>query len=183
MSVSPLALLRWQFDLTWSLFEYHLERLDAADALWEPAAHCWSVRQGVDGTWVPDWADTEPDPVPVPTIGWLTWHVGWWWTVAMHHLRGVPAPDRTAVAWPGPGEPSVAWLRGLRTEWLGLLDQLGERDLDRTATFPWPDGTDHTVTHTIGWVNAELMKNVAEIGQLRLMRAAQPVSDHQVSRQ
>lgn len=30
--------------------------------------------------------------------------------------------------------------------------------------------TDHTVTHTIGWVNAELMKNVAEIGQLRLMR-------------
>ncbi|MEV1072328.1 DinB family protein [Micromonospora parva] len=172
MSVSPLALLRWQFDLTWSLFEYHLERLDAEDFLWEPAAHCWSVRQGVDGAWVPDWADTEPDPVPVPTIGWLTWHVGWWWTVAMHHLRGVPAPDRTAVVWPGPGEPSVAWLRGLRTDWLGLLDQLGERDLDRTATFPWPDGTDHTVTHAIGWVNAELMKNVAEIGQLRLMRVA-----------
>ena len=88
MSVPNLALLRWQFDLTWSLFEYHLERLDYADFLWEPADHCWSVGQSTDGTWTPQGADTEPDPVPVPTIGWLTWHVGWWWTVAMDHLRG-----------------------------------------------------------------------------------------------
>ncbi|MFI6063952.1 DinB family protein [Micromonospora sp. NPDC051227] len=172
MSVPSLALLRWQFDLTWSLFEYHLERLEPADFLWEPADHCWSVRQSTDGTWTPDWADTEPDPVPVPTIGWLTWHVGWWWTVAMDHLRGGSARQRTAVVWPGAGEPSVAWLRDLRTEWLGLLDQLDDSDLDRIATFPWPDGTDHTVTHTICWVNSELMKNVAEIGQLRLLRAA-----------
>ncbi|MGW3787450.1 hypothetical protein ACWD5Z_22890 [Micromonospora chokoriensis] len=62
----------------------------------------------------------------MPTIGWLTWHMGWWWTVTIDHLR------------------------------------------------------DHTVTHTIGWVNAELMNNVAEIGQLRLMRAAQPISDPQI---
>ncbi|CAM5625591.1 DNA damage-inducible protein DinB OS=Streptomyces antimycoticus OX=68175 GN=SANT12839_054040 PE=4 SV=1 [Streptomyces antimycoticus] len=70
-TTSRCALLCWQFDLTWSLFEYHLERLDAGDFLWEPAAHCWTVRRGADGAWVPDWAETEPDPVPVPTIGWL----------------------------------------------------------------------------------------------------------------
>nr|WP_308213084.1 hypothetical protein [Nocardia amikacinitolerans] len=29
-----------------------------------------------------------------------------------------------------------------------------------------------TVTHLAAWVNAELMKNAAEIGQLRLLRAA-----------
>ncbi|MGC4866415.1 DinB family protein [Micromonospora sp. DT53] len=183
MSVAPLALLRWQFDLTWSLFEYHLERLDPADFLWEPAPHCWSVRQSTDGTWIPDWADTEPDPVPVPTIGWLTWHVGWWWTVTMDHLRGGSARQRTAVAWPGAGEPTVAWLRGLRTEWLGLLGQLSDNDLDRIATFPWPDQTDLTVTHTIGWVNSELMKNVAEIGQLRLLRAARTDRDGPAARQ
>jgi hypothetical protein len=28
------------------------------------------------------------------------------------------------------------------------------------------------VAHMLAWVNAELMKNVTEIGQLRLLRAA-----------
>ncbi|MBY8873548.1 DinB family protein [Micromonospora sp. PLK6-60] len=172
MSEPPLGLLRWQFDLTWSLFEYHLERLEPADFLWEPATHCWSVRRGADGSWTPDWADTEPDPVPVPTIGWLTWHIGWWWTVTTDHLRKQPAPQRTDVRWPGAGEPAVAWLRHLRTEWRGLLDSLTDADLGGTAPFPWQGETGYTVTHTIGWVNAELMKNAAEIGQLRLLRAS-----------
>ncbi|MET7817392.1 DinB family protein [Micromonospora zamorensis] len=102
MSVPSVALLRWQFDLTWALFEYHLERLEADDFLWEPTPHCWSVRRSADGTWTPDWADTEPDPVPVPTIGWLTWHIGWWWTVTMDHLRGAPPPSRRD-RWSGSG--------------------------------------------------------------------------------
>jgi hypothetical protein len=59
VSDSRRDLLRWQFDFTWSLFEYHLERLEPADFLWEPAALCWTVRPGADGAWVPDWADTE----------------------------------------------------------------------------------------------------------------------------
>ncbi|MEV0154705.1 DinB family protein [Micromonospora sp. NPDC050686] len=172
MSVPSLTLLRWQFDLTWSLFEYHLERLETADFLWQPTTHCWSVRPGSDGSWTPDWADTEPDPAPVPTISWLTWHIGWWWTVTMDHLRQRTPRQRTDVEWPGAGEPTVAWLRDLRTEWQALLDGLSDVDLDGTAPFPWQDETDHTVTHMIGWVNSELMKNAAEIGQLRLLHAA-----------
>ncbi|MGW5015856.1 hypothetical protein ACWEOR_27810, partial [Micromonospora chalcea] len=37
-----------------------------------------------------------------------------------------------------------------------------------------PDGRidEFPLTHLAAWVNAELMKNVAEIGQLRLLRAA-----------
>ncbi|MER7333030.1 MULTISPECIES: DinB family protein [unclassified Micromonospora] len=174
MAAPSRALLRWQFDLTWSLFAYHLDRLDPVDFLWEPAGHCWAVRRAPDGGWTPDWADTEPDPVPVPTIGWLTWHIGWWWTVATDHLQGRPPRQRGDVAWPGVGEPTVAWLRGLRTEWLGVLDRLTDADLDRTAPFPWQDDAGHTVTHMLGWVNAELMKNAAEIGQLRLLHAAGP---------
>ncbi|MER7416084.1 DinB family protein [Micromonospora peucetia] len=170
MPVTSRALLRWQFDLTWSLFEYHLERLDAADFLWEPAANCWTVRRDPDSGWTPDWADTEPDPIPVPTIGWLSWHIGWWWTVASDHLGGRPPRQHTDIGWPGAGEPTVAWLRGLRVEWLGQLDRLTDADLDRTAPFPWQDDDEHTVAHMLGWVNAELMKNAAEIGQLRLLR-------------
>nr|WP_218107340.1 DinB family protein [Micromonospora carbonacea] len=171
MSASRGDLVRWQFDLIWALFEYHLERLEPADFLWEPAAHCWTVRPGPAGTWVPDWAQTEPDPVPVPTIAWLTWHIGWWWSAAGEHLQGRPVSPHTGVAWPGAGAATVEWLRDLRRQWLGHLDGLADADLDRVAAYPWPADAGHTVAHLLGWVNAELMKNVAEIGQLRLLRA------------
>ena len=71
--------------------------------------------------------------------------------------------------------PTVEWLRGLRTDWLAVLDELTDAELDATAPFPWQNDPEHTVAHMVGWVNAELMKNVAEIGQLRLLRAASAV--------
>ncbi len=46
MPVPSLALTLWQFDLTWSLFEYHLERLEPEDFRWEPDAHCRTMRVG-----------------------------------------------------------------------------------------------------------------------------------------
>jgi hypothetical protein len=63
-------------------------------------------------------------------------------------------------------------LRDLRREWLSVLDRLTDTDLDTTAPFPWPPDTDRTVAHTVAWVNAELMKNAAELGQLRLLHLA-----------
>jgi hypothetical protein len=158
-------LFRWQFDLTWSLFEFHLERLEPADFLWEPAELVWTVRDGV-----PDWDEAELDPIPVPTIAWVTWHLGWWWSVTVDHAKGRPPRDREEIVWPGP-DRTVAWLRGLRDEWVEVLDTL---DPAAPSTFPWPDKTvGHvTVGHVVAWVNAELMKNVTEIGQLRLLRAA-----------
>jgi hypothetical protein len=167
-----IALLRWQFDLTWSLFEYHLERLEPEDFLWEPAPLCWTLRRSPQGAWVPDWADTEPDPVPVPTVAWVSWHIGWWWSVTLDHARGERPRERTEIVWPGAGEPTLTWLRSLRTEWLAHLGTLTDADLDAPAPFPWPDDPSHTKAHMLAWVNAELMKNAAEIGQLRMVRAA-----------
>ncbi len=167
MSPQPRDLLRWQFDLTWSLLKYHLERLEPADLLWEPAAVSWTLRPGADGSWTPDWADTEPDPIPVPTIGWVTWHLGWWWPVVLDHAHHRPPRGRTEIEWPGDG--TVDWLRDLRVRWLEVLPDL---DLDAVAPFSWDGDHEHTVAHMVAWVNAELMKNVAEIGQLRLLRAA-----------
>lgn len=172
MNASRHDLLRWQFELTWSLFEYHLERLEPEDFLWEPAPHCWTVRPNQDGAWVPDWADTEPEPVPVPTIGWLSWHIGWWWSVTIDHARGRTPRERTEITWPGDGTAAVEWLRGLRGDWLAVLDRLTDTELDATAPFPWQNDPENTIAHMLAWVNAELMKNVTEIGQLRLLRAA-----------
>ena len=169
MSASRSELLRWQFDLTWSLFEYHLAELKAGDFLWEPSDLCWTVRQDDDGVWRPDWADTEPDPIPVPTIAWVTWHIGWWWSVTMDHLSRRTPREREEITWPGDGESAVEWLRGLREEWLAVLP---DADLDAASAHPWGSEAGLTVAHTIAWVNSELMKNVSEIGQLRLLRVS-----------
>ncbi|MDX3232615.1 DinB family protein [Streptomyces sp. ME19-01-6] len=174
MDTSPSDLARRQFDLTWTLFEYHVERLEPEDFLWEPADHCWTVRQQPDGSWVPDWADTEPDPVAIPTIGWLSWHIGWWWSVTLDHAQGRAPRDRTEVTWPGDGKAAIEWLRRLRADWLAVLDGLTDADLAAVAPFPWRHDPEHKVAHMLGWVNSELMKNVAEIGQLRMLRAASP---------
>lgn len=40
------TLLRWQFDLVWSLLEGHLATLTEDDVQWEPVPGLWTVRQG-----------------------------------------------------------------------------------------------------------------------------------------
>ena len=159
MADSRRDLLRWQFEMTWSLFEYHLDLLDPADLLWEPKSpHVFTMRHN-GTTWDRDWPTPEQESVGVATMAWLTWHIGWWWAGAIDHVEKSQPRE---VTWPGP-EQAIGWLRGLREEWLGTLESA---DLDAKTTFPWPDGS-MTVAHTAAWVNAELMKNVAEIGQLR----------------
>ncbi|WP_069166573.1 DinB family protein [Nocardia altamirensis] len=172
MPTSRLDLLRWQFDLTWSLTELHLDALRVDDFLWAPTDSYWTVRLYADGAWRPDWADIEPDPIPLPTIGWLSWHIGWWWSAAIDQLAGRAPRDRADVHWPGDGRAAVAWLRGLRDGWIRTLDGLTESGLDKPSSFPWPADAKLTVAHLVSWVNSELMKNVAEIGQLRLLRGA-----------
>jgi hypothetical protein len=75
------------------------------------------------------------------------------------------------VAWPGP-DATVGWLRGLHAEWVAVLDGLTDADLAAPARFPWPSDAGMSVAQMLGWANAELMKNTAELGQLRLLRAA-----------
>lgn len=174
MTDADPGLFRWQFDLVWSLAEVHLSELDDAGCLWEPAPRCWTVRRTDTGAWVPDWEEPEPDPPPATTIGWLSWHIGWWWTETLVRLAGGEPPPRADVHWPGDARRTVEWLRDLRGQWVSALDGLTAADLAAPAPYPWRDRPDRTVAHMVGWVNAELMKNIAEVGQLRIMRAAGP---------
>jgi hypothetical protein len=159
----------WQFDLAWALADLHLSALVEEDFLWEPAPLCWTVRPDAAGLWRPDWADIEPDPIPVPTIGWLTWHIDWWWSVAIDHLTGATPRDRVNVSWPGKGAAAVSRLRELAAQWRELL---AGADLAGPSSFPWGADAERTVAHAALWVNVELTKNISEIGQLRLIRAA-----------
>ncbi|MCT7660108.1 DinB family protein [Mycobacterium deserti] len=147
--------LLYQFDLAWALADLHLSALSEDDFLAEPAALCWTVRPDTDGVWRPDFADTEPDPIPVPTVGWLTWHIIWWWSATIDRVTGAIPRGPDEVAWPGDGAAAVQQIRDLAAQWRDHLAALG---------------SEHT--RTALWLNVELTKNISEIGQLRLLHAA-----------
>ncbi|MCK2238842.1 MULTISPECIES: DinB family protein [unclassified Crossiella] len=173
MTAARVELLLKQLDIAWSLFEHHLTDLDDAACLWEPAPSSWSVRPDQTGTWHADWAEPEPSPAPPTTIGWLTWHIGFWWTTTHGHVFANGAPPREQITWPGTAESTITWLRGLKDTWRASLLPLTDAELDskdRTATLPW--GPDFTLIDIAGWVTVELTKNVAEIGQLRHLHQA-----------
>ncbi|HEV7653300.1 MAG TPA: DinB family protein [Mycobacteriales bacterium] len=157
-----IEIVRWQFGLAWSLAEVRLAGLSDAECAWEPAPGAWTVRAGADGVWRPDWVEPEPEPPPATTIGWLSWHLTWWWTTLLAHTGGEPAPAREDVAWPGDAERTVAGLTDLRERWTAVL---GTADPDRPIGWPWPRPRPFAIA--AAWANQELMKNVAEIGQLR----------------
>ncbi|MFB6555246.1 DinB family protein [Streptomyces sp. NPDC056405] len=120
----------------------------------------------------------EPDPVPALTIGWVTWHIGYWWTATLRHCFQDPAPsERAEVFWPGTAEGAVDWLRGLHRQWRARLGDLTDTELDstdRTVTLPWGEGM--SLADVAGRVNVELTKNVAEIGLLRILHGARDAS-------
>lgn len=156
-----LDALRWQFGLAWSLAEHWLPALTDEMCLWDPAPGAWTVRRE-GGEWVADWAEAEPDPAPTASIAWTAWHIAWWWSEALARAAGRPPPGRPGVRYPGSADGVRAQLHGLAREWRALLADLTTEDLARPSTFPWPDERPFAVT--LAWVNAELMKNVAEIG-------------------
>ncbi|MFI0420914.1 DinB family protein [Spongiactinospora sp. 9N601] len=171
--MTELDRIRWQFDMSWSLLTLHLDKVTDGEALWEPAANCWTVRPRPDGTWAADFALEEPDPIPVPTIGWVMWHIGLWWTETHSACFGGGGSGWSAAAaatpWPGTAGAAVTWLTGCHDRWSAALRSLTGDDLDSTERSAWFGDGGLSLGHVLAWVNVELTKNAAEIGNLRLL--------------
>jgi hypothetical protein len=168
-----LHTLQWQFQLGWKLAsQVHLPALTDAACLWEPAPNCWTVRQAPDGQWRPDWVVPEPDPPPPVTIGWLSWHLIWWWSGLQAAMRGQTPAAHDELAWPGNAADVVQTLEALAQDWEATLANLDAAELEKPFAFPWPEP--QPLRLALAWANSELMKNIAEIGYVRhLFEAAQ----------
>ena len=164
--------IRRQFDLAWALTDLHLAALVEEDFWWEPADVCWTVRRDDTGQWRADFADVEPEPIPVPTIAWLAWHIDFWWSATIDTLEGRIPVGAADVTWAGSGSAAAERIRVLAERWRNLLADMSSADLARAAAFPWRIEDGRTVADTVLWVAVELTKNASEIGQLRLLRAA-----------
>ena len=166
-------MLLWQLDAAWRLTQLLTAGLSDDECLWLPTANAWTVRRAPDDTWRADWSEPEPDPAPLATIGWLSWHIGWWWSdVYVRATGGAPlAPGD--VAWPGTAEAAERWLADCHRRWRELVSALTPAQVASVelAERCWPlRGL--PFSHVVAWVNAELMKNTAEIGSLRRMYAS-----------
>ena len=162
-----------QFESAWKLAGFHLHDVTTELCLWRPAAKGLHVRQQADGTWNGDWPDHEAYDIGPPSIAWLTWHIGFWWSMVLEHSFGGATLTRERVKWPGSADGVRAWLDRLRGEWHEALERLTEEDLASTARTRWPL-RDRPFGDVVAWVNVELTKNAAEIGFVRFLYAIRP---------
>jgi hypothetical protein len=162
--------LRRQFKTAWLLTDLHLTGLETEECLWRPAAQGMHVHRAADGTWRADWPEHERYDVGPPSIAWVTWHIGFWWSMVLDHSFGPGKLTRESVTWPGTADGVRDWLGRLHGDWLAALDELGDNDLQSTQRTRWPF-RDRPFGDVVAWVNVELTKNAAELGYARFLYA------------
>ncbi len=162
-----VAVLIDQLRVAWSLAEIVLVDLTDHECLWTPAHTSWTVRRPSEhDPWIADWEEPEPHPPPTTSLAWQLWHTIWWWSMVTDYSFGQGALRREDITWPGAGE-SLPSLRRLHDDWVTRISELADRDLAGNGRTHWPYSDRRPFGHVIGWVNVELMKNVAE---MRVMR-------------
>ena len=159
-----------QLETAWKLTTLHLDELGTDECLWRPAPVGLHVHQVPDGTWRADWPDQEGYDIGPPSIAWLTWHLGFWWSMVLDHSFGDGALSREHVTWPGNADAVREWLGRLQREWREILEHVTRDDLRSTQRTRWPF-RDRPFGDVIAWVNVELTKNAAEIGYARFLYA------------
>lgn len=164
------ACLLQQLETAWKLTSYHLNGLSTEECLWRPADRGLHVRQGADGKWRADWPDREDYGLGPASIAWITWHIGFWWSMALDHSFGAGKLSREDVLWPGTAEGVRAWIETLASRWRAELEQLPEEDFYSEQRARWPF-RDRPFFDVVAWVNVELTKNAAEIGYARFLYA------------
>ncbi|MEO7521321.1 MAG: DinB family protein [Gemmatimonas sp.] len=170
MTDAAPAYLRRQLTTAWSLTSFHLAGLTTDECLWRPARTGPHVHELPGGRWRADWPDHERYDLGPPSIAWLTWHIGFWWSMVLDHSFGQGTLVREQVEWPGNADSMRAWLERLHGEWCGVLEAETSESLRSADRTRWPfEG--RPFGDTVAWVNIELTKNAAEIGYARFLYA------------
>ena len=166
-----LAVLTSQLDTAWKLASYHLDGLTTEECLWRPAARGLHVHRASDGSWTADWPESEGYEIGPPSIAWIAWHMGFWWSMVYDHSFGDATLTRERVLWPGDADGVRAWLGGLHSRWRAAIERLSADDLRDVSRTRWPF-RDRPFADVIAWANVELTKNAAEIGYARFLYAS-----------
>lgn len=163
------TLLR-QLDIAWTLTRFHLDGLSTAECLWRPAKRGLHVHQTADQTWRADWPEHEGYDLGPSSIGWLTWHLGFWWSMVWNHSFGDRTLLRESITWPGNAGAVRQWIGQLQHQWQTQLESMTDYDLRSESHTQWPF-QNRPFADVVAWANLELTKNAAEIGYARFLYA------------
>ncbi len=175
------GLLLGQFDTAWKLATYHLDGLTTAECLWRPAPLGPHVHRLPDASWQADWPDREGYDIGPPSIAWVTWHIGFWWSMVLDHSFGGRTLARQDIRWPGDADATRAWINRLHDRWRAALERLSDDDLRSSRLTAWPY-ENRPFGDVVAWLNVELTKNAAEIGYARFLYAVRPDVDSHTQR-
>lgn len=163
----PRQLLLDQLGIVWGFAERFVwPQVNLALFTWEPSSNTVTVRAQGD-RWSADWPDEEASPLPEATVGWLLWHIDWWWSNTVRAGRGLDQVPAASHLWDG----SVQSIEATKLAWEQLLRTTAlETTIEGLMPEPKP------LWFVAGWVNFELTKNVSEIHQLinRLTNTTEP---------
>ena len=160
-----------QYDTAWKLAQHHLDGLTTDECLWRPAERGLHVSERPDGTWQADWPTHEGYDLGPSSMAWVTWHIGFWWSMVLDHSFAAGALTREKVAWPGTADGVRLWLSGFDVEWRTRITALDDEAWKATTNTHWPFA-DRPFADVVAWANVELTKNASELGMLRFLHAA-----------
>jgi len=171
MTDFTLSCLLRQHETAWKLANHGLKDLTTDECLWRPCIRGPHVQQRRDGTWRADWPTYEGYDIGPPSIAWLTWHMGYWWSMVLDHSFGDATLSREHISWPGDAANVRTWLGDLQARWSRELTRIDNEEVARTERTRWPF-RERPFADVVAWVNIELTKNAAEIGYARFLYAS-----------
>jgi hypothetical protein len=163
------VLLR-QLDLSWRLARHHLDGLSTEECLWAPASAGLRLVAAADGRWTAEMPVHERYDLGPASIGWLTWHMGYWWSMVLDRTFGAGTLTAAQVVWPGSGSAAAAWITAQHDAWRRALAGATEAEMRSHERTRWPFA-DRSFADLAAWVNVELVKSAAEIGYARFLHA------------
>lgn len=160
----------FQLDMCWQLYNYHIKTLTDEEALWVFDAGGLQVREK-NSNWKADWPHAEDYKIGPASIAWTLWHIIYWWSTALNYNFGDGTLTKDDVLWPGSVSMVKVKIQELYVEWKENLNSLKEDDFTQGYHAKWPFENE-CFANTALWLNAELMKNAAEIGYGRFLYCA-----------
>jgi hypothetical protein len=77
-----------QFKDVWNLLSYHLQTLSTAECLWRPGKEGTHIFQDANGHWRGSLPEREDYDIGPSSIGWISWHIIFWWSMTLNHSFG-----------------------------------------------------------------------------------------------
>jgi hypothetical protein len=174
MSGQISSILLQQHEVAWKLASYHFEDLSTAECLWRPSSIGLHINADSEG-WRGHWPESESYDLGPPSIAWILWHIGYWWSMTINYSFDDGQLCKDSITCPDNAADAVTWIESLHDSWISHLRALTDSEMQSAerSRFPYHE---RAFSDVAAWLNIELTKNAAEIGYARFLYATRAIT-------